>query len=658
MTAKPRASTLFLRLREPGSAYAATLALLAYYAATMSRDLALYDSGELALAAVQLGLGHPPGQPLHTLIGHALSLLPFPKLVGVGLASVVPAALTVVPATSLAQSLCPPDAPRVVLRALPWFIALGALHVAFWEPATRVEVYVLAAFFAVWAIARLSTPHSAQGTRTTRDVLLAGVALGLSASVHPIVAAAAGLSVAPALVSDVLRRRLPYISLLAAIGGGLLGLLPYVYVLVVAQRRDVMVWGAPRDAQSLLHYFLLADYVENHRAGPMLVASHMLSWALFGAQKLLWPLCMLGLVGHLWLRRHSELGGAAAALLFFGLLFKVAFNVSWNLEIPDYLGYVVAALWVLLAGAGAMCAQAYCNGERRAAASLAVILVCASLAAAPHALARTRMHDHFARTLAEQALREAPKNAILITELDHVAGALFYLQEAERARPDVVVVAYGLGSSTWHWEMIHRQHPDLVPVTLHGHGGKPARLRRFLDANPERAVLVERERIAAAIGLRSCPSGLYLRTGQACDTRLAPDLRIARMLRATLDRLGNGAGGIDQAVATTAYDVGTALLRAGHGEAAYITLLAGVPRRMLPPDLAATPASASRAPALRATLPTFGRGAALGDPARNLFMIAIMLTMAGDERLAVVAMRAAADDGMPEAQRMMMQYEY
>ena len=57
-------------LRPPDSAWIASCFLALYYCASMSRDLSLYDSGELALAARTLGVGHPPGQPLHTLLGY------------------------------------------------------------------------------------------------------------------------------------------------------------------------------------------------------------------------------------------------------------------------------------------------------------------------------------------------------------------------------------------------------------------------------------------------------------------------------------------------------------------------------------------------------------------------------------------------------------
>src|SRR4051812_46259965 len=48
-----------------------------YLVATAARDLQPYDSAEFALNAAQLGVGHPPGQPLYLLVSAALvRLLP------------------------------------------------------------------------------------------------------------------------------------------------------------------------------------------------------------------------------------------------------------------------------------------------------------------------------------------------------------------------------------------------------------------------------------------------------------------------------------------------------------------------------------------------------------------------------------------------------
>jgi hypothetical protein len=49
---------------------------LVYYG-TLYPTVAGGDSGELVVSAFQLGITHPPGYPLWTLLGHLFSLLPF-----------------------------------------------------------------------------------------------------------------------------------------------------------------------------------------------------------------------------------------------------------------------------------------------------------------------------------------------------------------------------------------------------------------------------------------------------------------------------------------------------------------------------------------------------------------------------------------------------
>src|SRR5215471_13052444 len=51
------------------------VALLGYWF-TFARNVTLVDSGELILAAAELGVAHPPGTPLHSLLGHLFTLIP------------------------------------------------------------------------------------------------------------------------------------------------------------------------------------------------------------------------------------------------------------------------------------------------------------------------------------------------------------------------------------------------------------------------------------------------------------------------------------------------------------------------------------------------------------------------------------------------------
>lgn len=639
------AATLWLPLRERAQTWLAAAGLFVVYVATMARDLSLYDSPELTMAAVTLGLGHPPGQPLHTLLGFACSRLPLPAPAGVALASAIPGALAVVPATSLAQQLVAGVLPTRVERALPWLVAALGLHAALWEPATRVEVYALATLLALWALARL-----APRARTRRDVLAASVALGLCASANPMIALCTGLVSAPSIVHDVARRALPPSALPLAALGGALGLTPYAYVPLVALRRDVLVWGAPRDAASLWHFLSLRDYVANQQLTWPMWLEHMAALVPHFALRGLAAVVLLGLAAHLALGARLAQGRLATPALLLLFASVISFNVVWSLEVPDYDGYLATALWSLAAGASALCAERWAKGQRALAAALAALLVGSAWLSPPHALARTRARDRVARALAERVLEEAPRDAVVIADIDVFSATLLYLQEAEAQRPDVVVLCHGLASSSWHWERIYARHPTLAPFALRGPGGRDARIARFLAENPSRPVRVESLAIARGLGRPACAGGLYLRTGPECAAPGAPPAlaAAAQLIAVQLANVGAGSPSAAGALAQVAEGLGGALWILGEPSAAYATLLAGVPEALVPGG-ARDEVGLERAPRLEHALPAWQRGVALGDPGRNLFLAALLAQGAGKLELAAALAQAAARTDLPEA---------
>jgi hypothetical protein len=646
---KSACRTLGLPLHGRTSSWLAVCALTAYYVASMSRDLSLYDSGELALAAVQLGLGHPPGQPLHTLLGFLGSRLAFWSApFGANLASALPAGLTVLPAVSLAQTLAGPRLTGAARRQLPWLIGVMGAQANLWEPATRVEVYALAALCAVWGVASaMPALLGRQHRQAAGDLFRAGLALGLCASANPAIAVATAAALGPGLLRAAFRHELPWSAIASACGGGVLGLLPYAYLPLTAARSDVFVWGGLHGAASYWHYLTLRDYAHNQTISLDVWLTHAWRWFEWAARQLLLPWLVLGLAGHL---RAS--GGRSVALLLFAFaLALISFNVNWNLDVPDYNGYLAAAYWVLAAGAGAFAASALSNRQPVAALTIAACLL-STLYAAPTLASRTRHLDHLARALAEQVLREAPSHAIVIAFADHVAGTLFYLQEVERARPDVVVLAYGLGASSWHWQRIQRLHPDLRRSQLQGPGGRLGRVQRFLAANPERPVIIERLALARELERASCPGGLFVRTGALCDGTDHYDAAGAKLLASQLALLNDGSPSALDAIADVSYGAGEALWRLGRPREAHAMLLAGVARARWPAQLGSSPLIA-QTPAWNGPASAWQRSAALGDPARNLFLAGAIVDASGQSAVARGYLRAAARAGLPEAEALL-----
>ena len=302
-----------------------------------------------------------------------------------------------------------------------------------------------------------------------------------------------------------------------------------------------------------------------------------------------------------------------------------------------------SAYWLLAAGAGAFAAATLTRGQSIGALAIAVCLL-VPLSAAPSPAARTRHLDRLARALAEQVLREAPRDAIVIALADHFAGTLFYLQEIERARPDVVVLAYGLCGSSWHWQRIQQQHPDARRSELQGAGGRVGRVQRFLSANPQRPVLVERLSLARELGLASCAGGLYVRTGALCDGADHYDPAGAQLLARSLALLEDGSPSALAAIADVSCGAGEALWQLGRPREAHEMLLAGVARTRWPAKLGSY-ALIAQVPAWRGPASRWQRSAALGDPGRNLFLAGAIVDASGQSAEAKGYLQAAAPGG-------------
>ena len=577
----------------------------------------MYDSPELALVAEQLGLGHPFGQPLHTMIGALLTRLPgVDPLVALNALSALAGALTVIPATSFAETLVRPgpNCPAGDVRFIAPTIALAGVHPALWEPSTRIEVYPLAVFLALWAAARFASAVL-DGDPRSRPYLATGLGLGLAASANVVCACGVAFALTPRLLMAVARREIPRRALGLVIAGGLIGLTTYGYVFAVAGREDVVVWGAPTSAASIKHYFTAADFNDKGVASWSEWWGHVQELFLWSLHNGLIAVLLAGFAGYAIYARKRGLGRFFfnATLIFF--VSFIARDGMFAPDILDYAGYLAIPTWVAASGVGLF--VAYLAERKRSLAVPALAAVVLLVMVAPPApYERTRHRDAFTWKIAQEALRAAPPNAIVLVEGDHWIGPLWYLQEQRGLRPDVTVVAHGLASSEWFWWHLYRRHPDLEPIQLRGPGGRDGRVRRFLRSNSMRPVQIERAALAHRLGLPTCPSEWLLDVRAGCgDAAHEPGL--ARYASAALAELQNGSPGTDGLIALVTLDRGHDLYCQGFPRAAIASLLSGVPpvAGIEQVDLSSVPARIQ--PSVRPA-PSYEPRVALGDGARNL----------------------------------------
>ncbi len=593
---------------------------------TMARDLTFYDSPELALVALGPGLGHPPGQPVHTLLGWLVSKLPLvPGLVAITGLSAAAGAMSVLVGIRAAGLLAPRVMSDPKARVLAGSVLLcGVVHFALWEPFTRVEVYPLAALaglVASWAV----------GVGRWR---VAGVALGLAAGANPAMAVVAGLS-ALALVLAAGRAR-AFLAVIpwAAVTTGL----AYLYLPLAPVVGRGFLWGDTGNWAGLVAFVTGADYSTHVGVTPTEILSHL--WALAGwaFDQVLVPWIAVGLAGW-WLRARSWVLVPGLALGVTGVL--LAQNKTFFTDNPDYMGYLALPILLLLVGVASVVARASTLSSRGWLVVALLVGMGPSFLAEPAPWSRTRAVDRVARGMATIGLREAPPGAFVILRSDHWIFPVMYLQEVEGLRDDVVVIARGLVGASWYWRQVFEKHPDLARFPLRGPGRDVGRLRRMFGANPGRAVLVEDWDLARSLGVRVCEVGLLL-TDTCPGEGDGHGLEVDQWLVRGVEQVGRGSPPSDQVLARLGLVRGEALLRLGRGREAMAALLGGVglePRA----ELGGCPGGPGP-PAVR-----WVRWAPIGDPARNLFLAGLVATACGRPEVGRGYVEAAARLGLPEA---------
>ena len=145
---------------------------LAIYIASAYHDVGYWDVGEMDTVPYILGIAHPPGFPLYTLIGWA-----FTHLVPIG---------SVAFRMSLLSALAMAGVCWLIFRIAGIAAALlYAFGEDVWAHATRAEAHALAALASVavlyFVLRWLRAGH-------TRDLYCCALAFGLGIAVHPVVA--------------------------------------------------------------------------------------------------------------------------------------------------------------------------------------------------------------------------------------------------------------------------------------------------------------------------------------------------------------------------------------------------------------------------------------------------------------------------------------
>ena len=445
---------------------------LALYTLTLSPGLLPADAGEYQVVGAVLGVAHPPGFALYTLLSWLISRALFfiPPATAINFLSALFAALTLVLLSRTVRSLT-----HSALAGTCAALALG-FSTTFWAQAVTANVRMPATLAMALALERLVVyRQSLLPPRTPAplpprlhlgfgiwDLGFTFLALGLGVSHHGSVVFIAAVLGLYALWLN------PRVLLRAGAWPLLLGLLPFLFWLYFPLRAGA--FGAPPRIATLdgfLEHVLARGFrgdilqITNLKQLPdrLLILGNILTF------EFTWPpllLAALGAVVALW--KDRQLGFVLLFALIAHTLVSISYKSPQTVEylLPAYLlmaalmGFALAELFRLPQFLTAKIAQ---GAEREnppsplprspapnhpsVAGQALVTLSLSALCLIPQCLStfpsyRALARDTSTRDYAASVLAGAPVNAVILASW-HWSTPLWYLQQVEGKRPDIEV---------------------------------------------------------------------------------------------------------------------------------------------------------------------------------------------------------------------------
>lgn len=500
----------------PPYAWAGALfaAVMVVYLLTLAPTTAFWDTSEYIAAAKVLGIPHPPGNPLFTLMAHVWGLLPladeYAKRINLfaAVTSAAGAALWFLVAERWCRAILAARGPRIAAALAGVFSSAMAWTV--WNQSTVNEkvytVSLLSIALCVWFTLRWA--DEAPGPRRDRWLIAALYITALSSTNHQMGLLALPVIGVYVLMTDwrvILR---PQVIAAAAVVWVVGISINYLFLPIRAAQFPAINEGEPAGffSQALMDVLNRVQYAKpdefSERMSPFSaqLANYWIYWswqwgrdlgALSGLATGLFT--ALGL-GGLWalLRRNLRSGLAAGALivtltlaLIFYLNFKYGFsyragdplisNAMREVRERDYfyiasfafVGVLFAAAFAaLIRGIGDWLGDRVEDSKRYLYAS--PVLVLALIPLGGNWTTASRAHETVARDFAIDMLESIEPYGILITAGDNDTFPLWFAQEVLGVRRDVTLANLSLMNTEWHLKQLRRRVlPDFDPETAH-----------------------------------------------------------------------------------------------------------------------------------------------------------------------------------------------
>lgn len=430
------------------------------------------DGLEFTAVASHLGVAHPSGYPLFTLLGWFFLQLPHEEPYRALLWLCRTASFAAVAGLYLfiksifLHSKLPPAAAMLLAGAY-------AVGIPFWQTLHHAEVYSLNAAFLIWIVYLVAKPQGpAKG-----ELLLAAALQGLAIANH-----LSSLCTLPLLALVLTKRR---DAKLIAVSAALVVFLPFLlyaslWVRVPGPDGYGIGWGNPTSISSWLFHIRGGEYGQYQflRAAPGIPFTYE-TYLQFALHRLWQLLSSFGAIitGHgptapvigfaimllagLGFTRKSGVGSLSLAGILVALGLQLAFIFTYNIpDIKDYfLSIQILAVPFAASGMILVLRPVFATEEKRHAALKLLSLFVLLLAALATLIGGRAATADLPGLWRDRVLEALPENAGLLTIGDADTYTMWYVQFAQRERRDVAVFGGNFVRFPWFRQSLPPDDP-------------------------------------------------------------------------------------------------------------------------------------------------------------------------------------------------------
>lgn len=460
-----------------------SLIVFIIYLFTLAPGVIQIDSGELAAVQSTLGIAHPTGYPLFTMIGYLFLKIPLPftKIFQANLLAAVWCSLAVYVFIKIFELIIANLNPKTVQQKTkqrmkvvePFVISkdqkiisviAGAFYLAFsktfWMQSTSVEVYSLQTFLFTLILFFTLRAYFSKESKYSNWIYV-GLALAFGFANHMTTLLTLPLAAILFFMKEKFTgRSLKIIGVTAASSLPVLVLL-YLYLPIRASMQPLLNWGNPVNFENFWRHFTGKQY-QVWLFASFEAAGKQLKYFLSNfPSEFAYAGLLLGIIGFVFLFKNEK-------KIFFSLLitFLFALLYSINYDIVDIDSYFLLAyiIFSIFISAGFIKLLQWL--KKKSLSDKYSYALVGLLCFVPLAVNRSEVDQSGIYTFEDYTkaiLNSAEKNSLIFSyQWDYFISPSYYIQYVEGYRKDAAVVDKELLRRSWYFNQLINSYPSVM----------------------------------------------------------------------------------------------------------------------------------------------------------------------------------------------------